>query len=1360
MIKNFHFKDIKSFLEEENIGVEILDKFDKLFDAAVIFTPFVCGMDYLPILSILEVKDRLVNIGKSILESINSIHKPDYVTREEQIKCAYTLIVYTSYFDALDEIVPKKAFKALKKQLEIDDSLEMVTANDRPGALLTYGGIPFSDHIDSFSETINQLTEIYESTSDKICQLFRQLKCFENNKDLNIDIKVVMNRVNKLAIKKYKAQYLDLASNFSDFAFYVQSLEFQSIYNSLDKLNNRMESIENNTLSIDVGFRVLNELVNSLNNNSINSNSQDIVKELKSTYRKEILKPIIDSEEIFTDDEFVKLKFPKIIDAFIPQSYKCLSYTERNMKLEEPKVWDSLKPHNDLDAFFIKYLSNPNSINNPLVILGHPGSGKSLLTKVLSAQLMCDYYTVIRIPLREVNAESSIDMLVENQIRKDSNRPLISGYGGFAKEFSEKPLLIILDGYDELLQAKGEVYSNYLQNVKIFQEHQKDLNRPVRIIVTSRITLIDKAIIPENSTIVRLLEFNEEQQNTWINIWNKENENYFKYNNVLPFCLLDQSNKRIMELAEQPLLLLMLAMYDADGNSLAKLKNEIKRTQLYNNLLRRFVLRERKRYNGFLNLSSNEKLVIINNEMRRLGVVAIGMYNRQTVYIHSNELENDLKFYSLHRERKKEVKGKKLNDSESLLAGFFFIHESKAKDEETGNEGLENAYEFLHNTFGEFLTADFILNCATYEICRINTYKTTPSLSSELLKLQTNEVWLNKEWYSCLMFTPLYTRTVVLEMMQEHKAKVIKDNNLDEKIFCDCFKFIVENELKKMLNYRCFPSVMYEDNLFERDMSLLECISVYTMNLIILASVLCPDGFKFDEKNYVDNYNPDENISSWRKLCSLWRSCFSEKDLTGLASIVKANRIDESNLQIISNEKFESMPYKNLVDITLCVSFALSETFNIGLTGFHSRHPLEILKMNLEEYLCYYKNNYPAFYIQLLINMLNIEINRTNVDCNEVTSIIRSIISSGIDFIKSDFKIVLQLLETLELSITKMVVYVDVFDELLVFLDDLFTKITFSLTDSESIILYHSMIQYRIACLTNMPRECLTLNYGRNNFIIKNFEYNSQLFKKINLCKVINERNLNTDILSTVYNYYDEINVVCDRDVLIDIKDIIEKRTMLEWLNTAPEMISQLVRMLVQGSKNINWIVMSEYLDAFCQKFLKAHPGCYSYKTIIDSVIISKYYKDLYKDYHYYNNIIQNIHKHFKIDKEYFINTLFYVPLFICDLIKFAPKLFREFDLSQAIRFINYKQHIVLSDDKKVFDIIKAIRLLDDINHGELNISYFNYISSYILQSTSFFENLESFSVIQLKDLLWFSNVIKNNELKEKVFKALFSLNN
>lgn len=1349
MIKNFRFKDIKSFLEEENIGVEILDKFDKLFDAAIIFTPIVLGPAYLPLLSCLEVKDRLVNIGKSILESINSICKPDYVTRAQQIKYAYALIVYTSYFDAIDEILPKKLVRVLKKELETKGFLEQEIDNDNNTLLSDYMDIPFSDHIDSYSETIDQLNKLYENASERMLRLIDAKKSeIDSNGKFAIDIKTLMTEVNKLAIKNYEAQYIDLASNFNDFAFYVQSLEFQSIQKIVKEQSKRIESI-------DVGFRTLNELVNSLNNNSINSNSQDIVEELKSKYQKEILKPIIKDKEIYSDDETVKLKFPRIVDAFIPQSYKCLSYTQRNMKLEEPEVWNDLDQHNDLDAFFIKYLSNPNSIDNPLIILGHPGSGKSLLTKVLSAQLMCDYYTVIRIPLREVNAESSIDMLVENQIRNDSNRPLIYGYGAFAKEFSDKPLLIILDGYDELLQAKGEVYSNYIQKVKEFQEYQKDANRPVRIIVTSRITLIDKAIIPENSTIVRLLEFSEEQQKAWINIWNKENKDYFKYNDVEPFSLPDKSNKSIMELSEQPLLLLMLALYDSEGNSLVKLKNEIKRTQLYNNLIRRFVLRERRRYDGFLDLESNEQVKILNKAMSRLGVVAIGMYNRQTVHIHSNELENDLKFYNLNREKKREVNGKKLNDSDSLLAGFFFIHESKAQDEEKGDKGLENAYEFLHNTFGEFLTADFILNCAIKEICKINFYKTTPSLNSELLKLQTNESWLNKEWYSCLMFTPLYTRTVVLEMMKEHKAKIIKDNKLDEAVFCDCLKFIVENEFKKVLYNKCYPNIMIEDNHFNRNISLLECLSVYTMNLIILASVLCPNGFKFDEKNYVDNYNPDENISSWRKLCSLWRSCFSEKDLTGLSSIIKANRIDESYLQIISNEKFESMPYKNPIDISLCVSFALSETLNVGLTGLHSKHLFDVLEMNDMKCLEYYKQNCPDLYISLLINMLRIESNKAKSYCEKINEIIQIIINDvNINKRYYSLSTIIELFEILELCAKKKYIYIGNYEMILRFLitslkrfnciyDEIDGLIECGYRIMESLEYNNCNRHYlRIPLFSSVLADIHYSEYNCN-YIIRQPRKKAYLFSQLNYYSNIEFYNENISFARN--KNMDSFLVMKDIDI---------------WLKTNPEFIAKNIRIYsfqYNCSRNY-YAIIQNYLDAFCEIFHSDDYLKLSYKTIIDSLLIAKKY-DEHNKCTYMNTIMENVNKMFLKNFDYFLDTFICVPLFICHLITFAPDTLKKIsivNLLKNLKFINAISSKKIGENKY---LIRTIRMLIDSEPKFMEI-YSKILSkslSYINRKFQI-EEMEDLSISQLKDLIWVADVIDDKHFKMQIQRAIKSL--
>jgi hypothetical protein len=104
-----------------------------------------------------------------------------------------------------------------------------------------------------------------------------------------------------------------------------------------------------------------------------------------------------------------------------------------------------------------------------------------------------------------------------------------------ARHLKQKPALILFDGYDELLQATGKVFSDYLRNIQRFQEEEAVQQRPTRAIVTSRMTLIDKAEIPKGATIIRLLDFDKQKQQQWISIWNATNASYFQQKNVKPF---------------------------------------------------------------------------------------------------------------------------------------------------------------------------------------------------------------------------------------------------------------------------------------------------------------------------------------------------------------------------------------------------------------------------------------------------------------------------------------------------------------------------------------------------------------------------------------------------------------------------------------------------------------------------------------------------------------------------------------------------------------------------------------------------------------------------------------------------------
>lgn len=1052
MIKDYRFKDIEIYLKKDTeVGKEILDAFESLSDAAIIFSPIIFGPQFLPMLELLDVKDRLFSLGRKVYDFIAQKVELDYLDRTEQIRAAYALICYTAYFDVLQDALPNTVRRKLKLKFEkkkelLEESIETTeTLQLSPTVPDIHCKVFYADHVTAFSEIKEQLTEIYKRVCNNLIKMIREASIFDEEKKKGNQefekLKETLWKLPQKAIEVYEAQYIHLADQFNDFALFAQLQNFEGIHHAIKNNKTALELVIGTTKRIDVGLSNLSNIVNSIETNYNAIQAQDIVDDLRKKYIAFIQEPIIDDREIKSDTEMMSLKFPKIVDAFIPQSYKCLAYQRKDTKLEDESVWKQIPAQHDLDKFFIKYLYSPDSIDYPLVILGQPGSGKSLLTKVLSAQLMSKSYTVIRIPLREVNAEDGIDVLVEDQIKKVTNRSLSTqGYGGFATQFKEKPLIIILDGYDELLQAKGDVFSGYLEKVRRFQQDQKEMERSVRIIITSRITLIDKARIPLNSTILRLLEFDSNQRQKWIDIWNSINADYFASEKINPFSLpLKEKGKKnsIIELAEQPLLLLMLALYDSEANELAKTSN-IKRTELYDNLLRRFVRRERRRYvAGFEDKTPEEQEVIIDKEMNRLGVVAIGMYNRQEVVIRSRQLEEDLDTFKARREDGS-PKAHTLKESESVLGGFFFIHKSTAQDVDAHSDKSESAYEFLHNTFGEFLAADFILRNTINEVKDILVDRKFKS--SGLENKLSNPDSLNSGWFYCLMFVPLYSRPVVIEMLREHITKALKRTLeiysfpfvITKDDFIDNLQYLVKNQLKMILNTRNSPSVMRGGMLLDRDIPLLGYLSTYSLNLIILACTLSSGGFEFNEEDYTQAKVSALDSRPWDKLTSFWKAWFSPADLMGLSVILRAKRVNNTVILVECNEKFEATRYEQPIDILLCVSFTLGDNLLAGLSGLQTQRFCEITRMSDKKVCEMLRNESPDMYFSYLINLLRKEINGFTekkesrefaINYREINKIIETIIhNEQIRSVNNDT--LLNLFEILEYCLMRKLVFI------------------------------------------------------------------------------------------------------------------------------------------------------------------------------------------------------------------------------------------------------------------------------------------------------------------------------------------------
>jgi hypothetical protein len=178
--------------------------------------------------------------------------------------------------------------------------------------------------------------------------------------------------------------------------------------------------------------------------------------------------------------------------------------------------------------------------------------------------------------------------------------------------------------------------------------------------VTSRTAVADRARLVAGMVAVRLEPFRDNQIAQWLAVWNAANAPTPAARGLRPLPV--ESVLAHAKLACQPLLLLMLALYDADGNPLQRGDAVLGQAELYERLLTQFAEREVRKTGAALSATQFEQAA--DRELLRLSVVAFAMFNRGRQWVTEAEL-----------------------------------HGAQATRDTTRLK----TYEFLHTTFGEYL---------------------------------------------------------------------------------------------------------------------------------------------------------------------------------------------------------------------------------------------------------------------------------------------------------------------------------------------------------------------------------------------------------------------------------------------------------------------------------------------------------------------------------------------------------------------------------------------------------------------------------------------------------------------------------
>lgn len=617
---------------------------------------------------LLEARREVIELGSRVLKNLGErLRGINKLTHRQRVYAAHSVVVITAFFEALDQVIePFGIDRALGLGADGQAARSIGTKENVTWSSLALA-LARSPIAEPYGLGTDNLAEFYSSLAEDLLGHIAGLVSWDRLDETQRDRlgALVIDEVPHQALETYEEQLRHLAAVSTEFRVWLNLRAQQQTRDAvLTGLNGLEELLAGRDIVAPDGRRTLTR-----------------------AYRAALDKPIAPSGHTDTD-----LTIPCLADGYVDHRYRFARCTG---VIGGEEWWRDRPTYDGLVRFLAAHLISAEAITSPLLILGQPGSGKSVLTRVLAARLPEEQFLPIRVELRLVDADADLQDQIEAAIRLSTGESV--QWPRFVESAPDAVPVVLLDGFDELLQATGVTRTDFLHNVARFQERESDQGRPVAVVVTSRTAVADRASLPLLTPVLRLEPFDEDQITAWLKVWNETNADAFERRRLqrLSFdCVL-----RFPELAEQPLLLLMLALYDVStGNGLGELRS-LDPVDVYERLFDEFCRRELTKGGDTSDLDHR-----VERELERLSIVAFAMFNRRSQWVGEEQLTSDflaLKLDSLPNQRGLRAP---LTPGQQAVGKFFFIHDAMATD----GGRISRTYEFLHATFSEFLIARLV----------------------------------------------------------------------------------------------------------------------------------------------------------------------------------------------------------------------------------------------------------------------------------------------------------------------------------------------------------------------------------------------------------------------------------------------------------------------------------------------------------------------------------------------------------------------------------------------------------------------------------------------------------------------------
>lgn len=671
----------------------------------------------------IEQKGLAVDLLKNAIDAVSGrVSGLRGYERRELIAAAHSMIVVASIFEAFRDQVGEEFYG----QLRITDEEKVALidrmgphARDRSVKDLYAAEIPAPSAAIGFEENMARVARWREDYLEYLDLFLRGLAASQYAR---IEWSAILKRANE----RYRSRYLELAAKVPEFAIWAQLSEHAATRTAVRQVGAKVtdgikdlgamlhEQNANVVAALEASRDALNRVAALLSADTFGTGDGEAKAGGDSLDRLSGLRQAVNWANAGILDERIAqvdwdrypdgLVIPRVGQIYVNPRYKVAEFNDQARPADE-RWWEEGEARNDFDVFLARYVTSPDATRRPLLLLGHPGAGKSLLTKVFAARLPTSQYTVVRVPLRRVSADAEIHHQIEEALDSATHQRI--AWSDFAEQSADTVRVVLLDGLDELLQASEHDRSRYVEDVMDFQEREALQRRPVVAVVTSRTVVVDRVRVPDGTTIVKLDPFNDDDIADWLQRWKRVNEVAIEAGRTGE--LTTNAVQQQPELAQQPLLLLMLALYAADPE-LPPLDEDIATAELYRRLLDGFARREASKDLGLGHDPLPDELEQrVRDHLDRLAVAALGMFNRGRQDISEQDLGKDLEALEprlMERSRHAEA-------GQRIIGEFFFVHAPEAQtipSQRGRNAQPQRAYEFLHATFGEYLVARRVMD--------------------------------------------------------------------------------------------------------------------------------------------------------------------------------------------------------------------------------------------------------------------------------------------------------------------------------------------------------------------------------------------------------------------------------------------------------------------------------------------------------------------------------------------------------------------------------------------------------------------------------------------------------------------------